>query len=110
MVGGIYFINMPKIFEYLGIVIMFYSNEHEPIHVHGKYQGFESKAEFVIDNGNITAIKIKTVKGKQSLPKKELKDFSLFVNQFKDEIVQKWISYFVYHKSVQCIKIEGKIK
>lgn len=29
---------MPKIYEYLGIMIMFYSNEHEPIHVHGKYQ------------------------------------------------------------------------
>ena len=28
---------MPKIFEYLGILIFFYSNEHEPIHVHGKY-------------------------------------------------------------------------
>ena len=24
---------MPKIFEYLGILIFFYSNEHEPIHV-----------------------------------------------------------------------------
>ena len=34
---------MPKIYEYLGIIIMFYSNEHKPIHVHGKYQGFESK-------------------------------------------------------------------
>jgi hypothetical protein len=31
---------MPKIFEYFGIVILFYSNEHEPVHVHGKYQGF----------------------------------------------------------------------
>ena len=27
---------MPKLFEYLGIVILFYSNEHEPIHVHGE--------------------------------------------------------------------------
>ena len=32
---------MPKIFEYLGIIIMFYSNEHEPIPVHGKHQGLE---------------------------------------------------------------------
>jgi hypothetical protein len=37
---------MPNIFEYLGILIFFYSNEHEPIHVHGKHGGFESKAEF----------------------------------------------------------------
>ena len=75
---------MPKIFEYLGIIIMFYSNEHEPIHVHGKYQGIESK--------------------------KELKEFKNFVEKFKNDIVQKWIDYFVYHKSVECIKIEGKVK
>ncbi|MBQ9467344.1 MAG: DUF4160 domain-containing protein [Muribaculaceae bacterium] len=25
---------MPKIFEYFGFVFFFYSNEHEPIHVH----------------------------------------------------------------------------
>ncbi|MEA2051048.1 MAG: DUF4160 domain-containing protein [Campylobacterota bacterium] len=101
---------MPKIFEYLGIVIMFYSNEHEPIHVHGKYQGYESKGEFIIEDGKITDINIKDVKGKQALPKKELKEFRLFINKFKDDIVQKWIDYFVYHKSIQCIKIDGKVK
>jgi len=101
---------MPKIFEYLGIVIMFYSNEHEPIHVHGKYQAFESKAEFVITDGKIIDINIKNVKGKKALPNKELKEFKNFVNKFQDDIVQKWIDYFVYHKSIQCIKIEGKVK
>ncbi|WP_219624880.1 DUF4160 domain-containing protein, partial [Vibrio parahaemolyticus] len=30
---------MPKIYEYLGIILFFYSNEHEPIHIHGKFQG-----------------------------------------------------------------------
>ena len=25
---------MPKIFEYFGFIFFFYSNEHEPIHVH----------------------------------------------------------------------------
>ncbi len=45
---------MPKIFEYLGILIFFYSNEHEPIHVHGKHDGCESKAEFYIIDGLIT--------------------------------------------------------
>jgi hypothetical protein len=53
---------MPGIFEYLGILIFFYSNEHEPIHVHGKYDGFESKVEFLIVNGKITEIKIKPIK------------------------------------------------
>ena len=101
---------MPKIFEYLGIIIMFYSNEHEPIHVYGKYQVYESKAEFIIENGIIIDIKFKSVKGKSPLPKKELKEFKIFVNKFKNDIVQKWIDYFIYHKSIQCIKITGKVK
>jgi hypothetical protein len=101
---------MPKIYEYLGIIIMFYSNEHEPIHVHGKYQGYESKAEIIIVEGQIIDISIKEVKGKRSLPKKELKEFKIFVSKFKEDIVSKWIDYFVYHKSIECIKIEGKVK
>ncbi|RLA74859.1 MAG: hypothetical protein DRG30_04965 [Epsilonproteobacteria bacterium] len=101
---------MPKIFEYLGIIIMFYSNEHEPIHVHGKYQGCESKAEFIIVDGKIIKVIIKDAKGKRPLPRKELKEFKNFVEAFKDDIVQKWIDYFVYHKSITSIKIEGKVK
>lgn len=49
---------MPEIFEYLGIVMFFYSSEHEPIHVHGKYDGFQSKADFFITDGTIVEIKI----------------------------------------------------
>ena len=101
---------MPKIYEYLGITIMFYSNEHEPIHVHGKYQFFESKADFIIIEGKIVEIKIREVRGKRSLPSKEQKEFKNFVEAYKSEIVQKWIDYFVYHKSIKCVKIEAKVK
>ncbi len=48
---------MPKIFEYLGILIFFYSNEHEPIHVHAKKGEFESKAEIYILEGEIDEVK-----------------------------------------------------
>ena len=89
---------------------MFYSNEHEPIHVHGKYQGHESKAEFTIIDGKIVSVNIQDAKGKRPLPQKELREFKHFVNTFKESIVQKWIDYFIYHKSVECIKIEGKVK
>ena len=47
---------MPKIFEYLGVLMFFYSNEHEPIYVHGKYNRLESKAEFYIVDGEIVEI------------------------------------------------------
>ena len=101
---------MPKIFEYLGILIFFYSNEHEPIHVHAKYNGFESKAEFYIVEGKTVEIKIKPVKGLNPLAGSKLKDFEEFLEKFSEKIVEKWIDYFVYHKNIEFEKITKRIK
>jgi hypothetical protein len=101
---------MPKIFEYLGILIFFYSNEHDPIHVHASYDNFESKAEFYIVNGQIVEIKIRQVKGFKPLTGTKLKDFEDFLEKYSDKIVQKWIDYFVYHKDVEFEKISTRIK
>lgn len=101
---------MPKIFEYLGILIFFYSNEHEPIHVHGKFEKSECKAEFYIQDGKIIEIKIKPIKGLAPLSGSKLKDFEVFLEQYGERIVQKWIDYFVYHKSIEFEKINTRIK
>ena len=100
---------MPKIFEYLGVLIFFYSNEHEPIHVHGKYNGLESKAEFYIVDGEIVEIKIKLVKGRRPLTGSKLKDFEVFIEKYADKIVEKWVDYFVYHKNIEFEKINTRI-
>ena len=101
---------MPKIFEYLGILMFFCSNEHEPIYVHCKYDWFESKAEFYIVDGKIVEIKIKTIKGLKPLTGSKLKDFEDFLEKYADKIVQKWIDYFVYHKDIEFEKITTRIK
>ena len=101
---------MPKIFEYLGILIFFYSNEHEPIHVHGKNDGYESKAEFYIVDGKIVEIKIKLVKGSTPLTGSKLRDFDEFLEKYADKIVEKWIDYFVYHKNIEFERINTRIK
>ena len=101
---------MPKIFEYFGILIFFYTNEHEPIHVHGKYNEFESKAEFFIVNGKIIEIKIKPIKGSKPLTGVKLKDFENFLENYAERIVQKWIDYFVFHKDIKFEKINTRIK
>ena len=38
---------MPKIFEYLGIVIFFHSNEHEPVHVMENVESMKVKQKFI---------------------------------------------------------------
>lgn len=101
---------MPKIYVYCGIVIIFYSNEHEPVHVHGKYQGKESKAELIIKDGKVETIIIKSVKGRAPLPANILRNFEKFVNVYADKIVQKWIDYFILHKQISCEIIERKVK
>ncbi len=101
---------MPKLYEYLGIVIFFYSNEHQPVHVHARYQGQESKIEIIIQNGKIEDFTIKEVKGKVPLANKQLKDFKELVYLLADEIVQSWINYFIYHKKIVPKKIQGKLK
>jgi hypothetical protein len=34
--------------EYFGLVVFFYSSEHEPVHVYDRYQDRESRAEIVV--------------------------------------------------------------
>lgn len=92
---------MPKLYEYLGLIILFYSNEHEPIHVHGKYQGMESKAEIIFEGGIFKKIRIVDVKGKKPLDKQNLKNFRTFVEAYKFDIVNKWIEFFVYNKTIE---------
>ena len=101
---------MPKIFEYLGILVFFYSNEHEPIHVHAKKGEFESKAEFYIVEGEVDEIKIKNITGARPLKGRDLKDFEIFLEKFADKIVEKWINYFVYHKDVEFEIITKRLK
>jgi hypothetical protein len=100
---------MPKLYEYLGIVVLFYSNEHEPVHVHGRRQGRESRAELTLENGQVVEIIYTSVRGRRPLNPSELKDFQTLVEHYANEIVQKWIDYFVLHKPVQPQKITRKI-
>lgn len=100
---------MPKLYVYLGIVIFFYSNEHEPIHVHARYGEFESKIEIILTNGIVQGLKLQKVSGKSPLPAAQAKDFKKLVTLLVDEIVQSWINYFIYHKKIVTKKIAGKL-
>lgn len=101
---------MPKLYEYMGIVVLFYSNEHEPVHVHGKYQGREMRAELIVENGRVVNIIMKPVRGRRPLEGAQLKDFEAIVGHYSDEIVQKWIDYFVLHRPIKPEVITRRIK
>jgi hypothetical protein len=101
---------VPKLYEYFGLIIMFYANEHEPVHVHGKCQGRESKAEIIILEGIVTELRYSDVTGRAPLEFREMQYFKEIVSARADDIVQKWIDFFVLHKSVRPERIAGRLK
>jgi len=100
---------LPKLYEYLGIIVLIYSNEHNPIHVHGVYQGRECKAEIIVLEGKIVRVVFSKVKGKRQLPISKLSAFKKLVNKYSEDIVKKWVDYFVYNKPVKPKRISKAI-
>lgn len=100
---------MPKIFEYFGLVFLFYSNEHEPIHVHVMKNGGEAIFEIILENGVLKEIRRRS-SGKQ--PPLEAKDMTMaeeFVKRYYKNIVEKWVNFFIYKKRVRSTKITKRL-
>jgi hypothetical protein len=100
---------LPKLYEYMGIIVFFYSNEHQPVHVHGRYQGKESKLEIILVDGLVSEIRVQDVVGKPPLTGRQLKDFKILVETFANDIVKSWVDYFVYNKSIANKRITRKL-
>ncbi len=101
---------MPKLYEYFGLVIMFYANEHDPVHVHGKCQGREMRAEVILLDGAIEEIRYSEVTGRAPLDMAEQRLFKEVVTAKAGEIVAKWIDFFVLHKPVRPENITRRLK
>ncbi len=101
---------MPKLYEYFGLIIMFYANEHEPVHVHGKFQNRESRAEIIVIGGVVTEIRYSNVAGRAPLENIEMRHFEELVSARATEIVSKWIDFFVLHKPVKSERITRRLK
>jgi hypothetical protein len=101
---------MPKLYEYFGLVIFFYANEHEPVHVHGNCQGREGRAELIIVDGVIKEVRFGAAAGRPSLTSKEAGLFKEIVTGRADDIVRKWIDFFVLKKTVKSERITKRLK
>ena len=98
---------MPKIFEYIGFVFFFYSNEHLPIHCHVKKGDREIKAELQYENG-VLQVKFRTIKRKTKFEGKSLDVIEWFIRKHHREIVEKWTAWFIFGKSPNFEKIKAK--
>ena len=101
---------MPKLYEYFGLYVLFYSNEHEPIHVHGiDPDGREMKAEIIVKDGKIVRIRYLVVGNVAPLAGRCLRDFKALVSAEADDIVKKWVDFFVLKKPVKTVRITKRL-
>lgn len=84
---------MPRLYEYFGLIISFFSNDHEPIHVHCQYAEYSCKAELHYDKktGKLRVV-IKNL-GKKALPERVKRDVIALVEKYHKDIVFKWTLY-----------------
>ena len=91
---------MPKLYEYLGLVVFFYSNEHEPIHVHIEYGNYMTIAELYMNEGAVIEVVYRSKRNIEMLPTKQMKYAKELIEAKKSDIVEKWIDYFVKKKRI----------
>jgi hypothetical protein len=99
---------MPKLYEYLGIVIWFFSDEHNPMHIHARYGDNEVKVELFEDNGIVYDIQYSTVSGKFSPAK--IRDLKKFIHENKSAILFAWKQVFEQNVKLKPIKISKRIR
>ena len=61
------------------------------------------------ENGKFSRIVIKDVPGKKPLDTQHLKKFVKIVELYREDIVRKWIDFFVYNIEIASEKITKKL-
>jgi len=99
---------MPKIYQYLGIVFRFHSNEHNPVHVHAEYKGAEMIVKLYTKNGVVVRVMYEVRKGK--FPPAKLNDLKVFVSANKNAMLLAWTQFFENNIKFKPVTITRRIK
>jgi hypothetical protein len=98
---------MPTLYEYFGIVIKFFSNEHWPIHVHAFYgDKYACKVEFDVKRNTN---EFRKVRGYKMLPHAQMHDLKKLINVYQYDIIQSWINFVVLNQRIRKQRITKRI-
>lgn len=100
---------MPKIFEYFGFIFYFYSNEHEPIHVHVIHGDKESIFDLIIMKSELVEIRVRNKKGADPLSDKDRRTAEAFIQKYHKNIIEKWVKFFVLKQAIRSTNIKKKL-
>lgn len=99
----------PKIYEYKGISILFYSNEHYPVHIHAIYNDMVCLITIYTKNGKISNITYKTPKNNKPFSSSKMKTLKNLINNRKGQIVLAWAKHFILNDNIKT-EIINKLK
>ena len=101
---------MPKIFEYFGFIFYFYSNEHEPIHVHVMHGAKESVFDLIMMDGELSEVRVREKKGAEPLPEKDKRTAEVFIHKYYKNIIDKWVKFFILKQAIRSTNIKKKLQ
>lgn len=101
---------MPKLYEYFGLIFLFYSDDHDPMHLHVQHGEREGIILLIIEDGELVELRWRKKRGADMLREKELKEAEAFVTAMKEDIVEKWTAFYVEHKRIKPVRITRRVK
>ena len=99
---------MPVIYEYLGITIGFYTNDHEPIYIHATYGKAVMKVILHTKDGKVYRTTYQQV-SKADFPAAKLTQLKEFVAKYKEAMLFAWEQVFTYGNTIKRVVITKKI-
>jgi len=75
---------MPTVLNLFGLRFYFYSNEHQPVHIHIEKDGDDAKIE----------VATRTVVYNHGIKANDLRRALEIIEMYEAEIYEKWYSYF----------------
>lgn len=99
---------MPSIYEWQAITFRFFSNDHEPIHVHAFYAEFVSIFELHVEKGKVVEITERKMEGRSPLPERQRKLSMRLIKKYKNQIVEDRVNFHILHKKIKFKRIRGK--
>jgi len=101
---------MPKLYEYFGLIFLFYSDDHDPMHLHVQAGSREGIIMLIIEDGNLVELRWRAKRGAIMPKEKEQREAEAFVRAMKDDIVTKWTAFYVEHKRIKPERITRRVK
>lgn len=101
---------MINLFNYYDLKIHFRKKDKEPLHVYGRRGENYSRADILFSSGLFDKITIHELDGHTPLDEMDTNKMQLLILNNLDEVIKRWIDYYLYDKEVKEEIIQQKIE